>query len=393
MTRPSIAFVCNEYPPAPHGGIGTFTQVVGRALVRSGYRVRAVGVYESNRTDTVSNDAGVRVYKLAPKSPDLLGIRTRRKLFQTVARWANAGEIDVVEVYDYQGWAAGWPALPVPVVARTHGASTYFHAELGKPRTLRTRLTGLVEGMSMRRADRWCSVSRYTAARTAELFGLRPADAIHYNFVDLPQKRQVNRSHNRVVYTGTLTAKKGIESLIQAWNVVADFRPDARLHIYGKDPAGMEPKLKAQLDESALASVQFHGHAPRGTVLDALSTARAAVFPSYAEAFAFAPLEAMAAGCPTISSTRTSGPEAITNGRDGLLVDPAQPAEIAAAILRVLGDDSLAQRLGEAGRERVEHCFCIDTALEAIDRFYVETIHDFRPTSSAASTAKAHTPA
>lgn len=390
MSRPSIAFVCNEYPPAPHGGIGTFTEVVSRGLLQSGYRVRVLGVYESNRVDTVSNNGGVKVYKLAPEKPDVLGIRTRRKLFRTVAKWAAAGEIDVVEVYDYQGWAAGWPKLPVPVVARTHGASTYFRAELGKRHTLQSRLTAFIEGASMRRADRWCSVSRYTAARTAELFGLPPADAIHYNFVDCPPKRRVDRSPNRIVFTGTLTHKKGIESLIQAWNVVADLRPDAQLHIYGKDPGGLGPRLKAQLDDSVRRSVHFHGHAPRAAVLEALGTARAAVFPSWAEAFAFAPLEAMAAGCPTISSTRTSGPEAIVHGRDGLLVDPAQPAEIAAATLQILNDDKLAERLGTAGRERVEQCFCIDTALEAIDRFYIETIHGFRP-SRASNVAKAHT--
>jgi glycosyltransferase involved in cell wall biosynthesis len=257
---------------------------------------------------------------------------------------------------------------------------------------LRPRLTALIEGASMRRADRWCSVSQYTADRTAELFGLEPAAAVHYNFVEPAPARRAVRSRNRVVFTGTLTHKKGIESLIQAWNLVVDIRHDARLHIYGKDVSSMEVRLRAQLDDSALASVQFHGHTPREQVLEALSTARVAVFPSWAEAFAFAPLEAMAAGCPTISSTRTSGPEAITDGRDGLLVDPAEPAQIAATILRVLDDDVLAERLGRAGRERVERCFSCDTTLEEIERFYIDTIHNTGALRNEAATS-AHTTA
>ncbi len=66
------------------------------------------------------------------------------------------------------------------------------------------------------------------------------------------------------------------------------------------------------------------------------------MFPSYAEAFALAPLEAMAAGCPTVYSQRGSGPELIENNRDGLLVEPDQPGEIAETIIRVLEDNNLA---------------------------------------------------
>lgn len=86
-------------------------------------------------------------------------------------------------------------------------------------------------------------------------------------------------------------------------------------------------------------SIHFHGHVERAELVAALQRAGLDVFPSSAEAFALAPLEAMAYGCPTIYSQRGSGPELIENGRDGLLIEPDQPHEIAGAIVRVLTDD------------------------------------------------------
>ncbi len=40
-----ICFICGEYPPGPHGGIGTFVQVLARALVAAGHEVRVLGAY------------------------------------------------------------------------------------------------------------------------------------------------------------------------------------------------------------------------------------------------------------------------------------------------------------------------------------------------------------
>jgi glycosyltransferase involved in cell wall biosynthesis len=128
--------------------------------------------------------------------------------------------------------------------------------------------------------------------------------------------------------------------------------------------------------------VRFHGHVARTALFDAYRTASAAVFPSYAEAFAIAPLEAMACGCPTIFSRRGSGPELLTDGREGLLVDPDKPAEISSAIIRTLHDPQLAAVMGEAGRVRVEQVFSIDNLVTQNVNFYQQCVQDFRKKAS-----------
>ena len=359
------------------------TQVLARALVRAGHDARVVGVYDpSYPAPDRETDAGVEVWRLREPVGRLGWVRARMELFTLVAGWSRTGEVELVDVPDWQGWAAGWPRLPVPVVARLNGSATYFGAELGIPVRRHVRW---IERWSLRRTDFWCSTSRYTADRTQQV--LRhpgPPDAILYNPVDVPPIASAGeRSRHSIVYSGTLTEKKGIISLIRAWPRVAEAMPDAQLEIFGKDGraasgGSMREHLVSLLrGQPGEARVHFHGHVTRTELMHALGCARAAIFPSYAEAFALAPLEAMASGCATIYSRRGSGPELIDDGRDGLLVDPDQLEEMAEAMIRLLADDALAATLGAAGRQRVLDHFSVDTMAERNIEFYAHCIESF----------------
>jgi glycogen(starch) synthase len=377
----NLCFICNEYPPAPYGGIGNGTQLLGRALVRAGHKVRVVGVYRACHAGSgYEEDMGVEVHRIAIPTRDALSIRTRMALYRTLAAWSRRGEIDMVEVPDPEGWAAGWPALPVPVIGRIHGSISYFAGEL-KRRC--SRFTFFVERASMRRADFWTSVSLYAADRTRSLFGLRSAGTVLYPAVNLPAQADWNvRAHNKVVYAGTLTLKKGILSLVRAWPIISREANHAGLHIFGKETRTetgepMSAWLLSQIEPAARNSIVFHGHAPKSALVDALRTARAAVFPSYAEAFAATPMEAMAEGCPTVYSTRTSGRELIDHGVDGYLIDPDRPSEIASAVLGLLGDEALARRIGAAGREKVRAQYSIETVVPRLGTYYRECVNQF----------------
>jgi glycogen synthase len=363
------------------------TQVLGRALARNGHEVRVVGVYPPwYHAPETEVDHGVQVSRLREREHPLGWIFSRYQLYQTVSDLAQKGLVDVVEVPDYAGWAAGWRRLSAPVVTRLHGSLTYFASELHKPVE---NTSYWLERASLRRADYACSVCKYTAEMTERVFKV-PMDstAILYNPVETPSDTQgLARLRNRVIFSGTLTPKKGIVSLIKAWPIVASSQPDAALHVFGKDGRaengqGMQEFLRSLLPANALAGVHFHGHVSREELFASYRTATTAVFPSYAEAFAVAPLEAMACGCPTIFSKRGSGPELLTHEREGLLVDPDKPEEIAASILRVLQDASFAREIGEAGRVRIHNAFSIDQLVAENVAFYERCAEDFRRKSS-----------
>jgi glycosyltransferase involved in cell wall biosynthesis len=232
-------------------------------------------------------------------------------------------------------------------------------------------------------------VSHYTGEKTRELFKLsKGPDAILYNPVVVPEDESTKERDPRlVVFTGTLTAKKGIVSLIRAWPEVLSRCKDAKLRILGRDGRAdngesMQSFLQRQLPQQSTASVEFAGFRPYNDVFDALNTARVAVFPSYAEAFACAPLEAMIRHCPTIYSQRGSGAELIADGDNGLLIDPDNFSAIAEAITRVLEDDALASRLATEGRRRAE-AFAMPKIVVQNEQYFRSCIERFAETKTS----------
>lgn len=378
-----ICFICPEYPPYPHGGMGTFVRVMGRALVKAGHSVRVVGIYPAGgRFPDYEEDHGVRVWRLRTPTFPYGWVLGRYRLYRLIKRWIQQDRVDVVDAHDPEGWFAGWPKLPVPLMIRAGGSFSYFSYDLGQPVSPSIYR---IERSAYRRADAWIAKSRYIGEVTRELFKLGSGpDAVLYNPVDLPSSTPPfeSRRPEQVIFTGTLTLKKGVAPLVDAWAAVKERCPNAQLHLYGKDGRTREGQsvrefLQARLPKGVVESVHFHGHVSREKLYEALSGARVAVFPSFSEGFAWAPLESMAAGCPTIYTCLGSGGELMVDGRDGILVDPNQPGQIAGAIVQVLQDEHSARCLSKAGRQRIVDAFRLEKLLPLNEAFYANLMERF----------------
>ncbi len=147
---------------------------------------------------------------------------------------------------------------------------------------------------------------------------------------------------------GRLVPQKGFDLLIRA---MALSRTPFRLVLLGK--GSEEERLRGLARGLGIAArVEFAGFQCNPYVR--LRKASVFVLPSRFEGFPNALVEAMALGVPCVSTRCPTGPEEIvTDGVDGLLVPAEDPAAIAVAIDRLLGDAALRGRLGRAGRERV----------------------------------------
>ena len=88
-----------------------------------------------------------------------------------------------------------------------------------------------------------------------------------------------------------------------------------------------------------------------------LSEAAVSVLPSLSEGTSNTLLESMAAGVPVIATGVGGNPEVIDDGVSGLLVPPRDSAALAAAMGRLLENEDLALRLGQAGMRRVSELF------------------------------------
>lgn len=149
-----------------------------------------------------------------------------------------------------------------------------------------------------------------------------------------------------LLFVGFDFKRKGGPTLLEAFARVRAAKPDAQLIIVG-------PRLDAPP-----AGVTCLGQvADRERMLDLYHAASLFVMPSLCEPFGFVFLEAMTAKLACIGTTNDAMPEIIEHGRTGYVVPPADPAALADAILRLLGDPALLAEMGARGRQRVRDLF------------------------------------
>jgi glycosyltransferase involved in cell wall biosynthesis len=151
-----------------------------------------------------------------------------------------------------------------------------------------------------------------------------------------------------VLWVGTIEPRKNLPRLLRAFATV---ETEAELVLVG--PQGWNQELGARLAElpsDARERVRLLGFVPHGDLAPLYAGATTFAFPSLLEGFGFPVVEAMAQGTPVVTSRGTSTEEIA--GEAGLLIDPRDQDELAAALQRTLDDPELAARLGELGRSR-----------------------------------------
>jgi glycosyltransferase involved in cell wall biosynthesis len=183
----------------------------------------------------------------------------------------------------------------------------------------------------------------------------------------------IAREKNRLIVTNSADMPlKGLFYLLRAVSVVSQAQP-VKLTIVGSPTQnGYSRKLIRQLGIGHL--VEYTGRISSERFVQLYAKATAAVIPSVYEGFGLPVGEAMACAVPVISTTGGALPEVV--GDAGILVPPADHHALASAILRVLQQPRLAQKLSRAGYRRAQRHFTWIKAAEKTVQVYREAIRD-----------------
>ncbi len=371
-----ICFVCNEYPPGRHGGVGSFTQTLGRALAANGCDVTVAGVYPIEKTIR-EDDGGVLVIRLPHAGVRGLGYVVNGYRLASELKAVNRQcPIDVVDGPELS-YANIHLNIPAAKVIRMNGGHHFFTTTLGRRPAI---WRGWQEKRSFARANELCAVSEFVAETTRNLLKLgdRPIEILP-NPVDTERfkpRPEIHEEDGLIVFTGTLCEKKGVRQLIQAFPRIVAEIPWARMLIIGRDSidplsgSSFKSLLKKSVQPALRPRVEFSDFIENGLLPETLAKASVCVYPSHMEAQGIAIVESMAMGKAVVASQIGPGPEVVENDISGLLCDPHNPDSIAMKLINLLKDTSLRRQIGARARLRAVSKFSAETLVSRNADFY-----------------------
>jgi glycosyltransferase involved in cell wall biosynthesis len=215
-----------------------------------------------------------------------------------------------------------------------------------------SRLRGLLSPVAdrvalaaLRRADAIRTVTGYTTGLVREL-GLEPADEFpaYMDFDSFLQEQPKPLPERaQALFVGVLERYKNVDGLAAAWRRAAPRLPDATLRIVG---SGTLQPVVEQLVRELPAQTSWSERLAPNEVAAALDGSTLLVLPSRSEGMGRVIVEAFCRARPVVASNVGGIPDLVQDGVNGLLVEPGDTDGVAAALVRVLDDRRLAERLG-----------------------------------------------
>jgi glycosyltransferase involved in cell wall biosynthesis len=270
-----------------------------------------------------------------------------------------------------------------PLITTVHHPLTIdFQASLERDRNFKEKYYTVVfypVGMQRRviqSCDRVLTSSQETAREIQRAFGVSP-DRIRmvYNGLDAdffrPGDGEPKRPNSLLFVGNTDDSKKGIFYLLQALTLLPE-RVTLTIVDQGVPYKTYAPQLAQKL--GLTSRVTFTGKVS-GEVLRQLYTSSAAVIlPSLYEGFGLPAAESMACGTPVIATRAGALPEVVGEEGAGILVPTRDPGALAQAVLEVLRDPERREKMGVAGRQRVEKLFTWQRVAERTFEVYKELL-------------------
>ena len=378
-----VAMVAASPFPYPQGSQVLISQLAG-AMQRRGHSVRVVTYHtgigqapEHLEIHRIPAMPGMDRVQAGPSwRKPVLDLVLLRELSRVVRGWRP----DVVHTHNFEGLLAALLVrrlMGVPVVHHIHNAMglelhTYFPSRFG--RWLGGSVGRWIDGTLTKSADQ-CIVLNEDALSYFERRGVARLrfvpPGVDYEPGQADRARQRLGNGPLIAYSGNLDPYQDLDLLLGAFRLVVDARPDARLVLSTNAAPG---EWQARAGALGLGEqVVFDRAEDFGPVRDLLAAADVAVCPRQTcLGFPIKLLNYMAAGRAVVVAEGSAC--GLRHLEDAWVVENGTSEGMAAAILALLEDPSLAQRLGAQARRRAERDHAWARIAVDVEEVYEETV-------------------
>ena len=365
------------YYPPHLGGMEIFVQRLSEGLAKKGHDV-SVFTTSNVKVESISKNNAVRIISLK-KMSHVYNVPIVPSLFW---RLINEEKPDIINAHQYpiffsdiSAWVSQLRNIPfvlwVHVVSDPKSPlsgliSNTYYSTIGKfPFEMADSI------ISPTLAYKQKLIDMGTKAKKIQVipYGIDVEKFYYVNKSNVFKERYNCEGSTIILSVGRLNYQKGFKFLIKAMPGILRRIPDAKLIIVGEGEQLSElENLVKSLD--LFESVIFTGALAQKEIPMAYATADIFVLPSLFESFGISLIEAQAAGKPVIG-TKTGGvPEALIDGKTGLLVEPGDPKQLEVAILKVLLNKKLQNEFGNNGYDFAKSRYSIQTTIETVSRTY-----------------------
>jgi glycosyltransferase involved in cell wall biosynthesis len=216
--------------------------------------------------------------------------------------------------------------------------------------------------------DAYIALSEFSRRKFLE--GGLPADkiAVKSNFA-YPEPGTGAGNGGYAVYVGRLSAEKGVETLLRAWQSLGKAVP---LTIAGDGP--LAPAVQEAAAQNA--AIQWLQGVSHENVYDLIGAAAFLILPSqcYEGALPRVVIEAFAKGTPVVVSRLGAMAEIVDDRRNGLRFDPGNPEDLAAKVRCLFLDSSALKQMRRAARETFDQNFTADANHEVLMAIYARAV-------------------
>ncbi len=261
------------------------------------------------------------------------------------------------------GFRSGETLLQASLAGRNAAETALFYAGTAVFRAMEQRMVAKLEKI--------CTCSEITAKKIGASFGRFDAQPV-YPSVDI-RSFSCNAFQKYFLCLSRIIPGKGISHAIDAFRIFSREKKGWRLIVAGSLLGDQRSKnYLAGLEKAAAGlDVQFAINIPDARAKELYSNCRALLFPSEDEDWGLVPLEAMASSKPVIANNRGGPTISVVDGKTGFLVN--SPKDMAGRMLQLAEDQSLAEKMGKAGRKRVEQSYTWEIFLDKMEKTFKET--------------------